>query len=207
MTKSQFADVVDMLQDVIEGLSMDLDDEDEDDVDVDEGELNKGTTPIAVDKKPAESLKSQNAVSAVAIPLASKKAPVVEVEDDEDEDEASEEEMKEAAREVYDELLAEQGEGKGKGKGGGLSVSALFAWEDVAELIEAGEVTRNQVEALVAQTVGGSASVSKAKKGAEGDGVRLSFDQFYEVVSGLDKLLDEEVGEGEGEGEIHALYY
>ena len=97
-------------------------------------------------------------------------------ESDDDFDELSAEELEAISREAFDEL---------KSKNGKVSVKRFMAWESIAEALEEGEITKEDVETALA----------KAGVGKSGD---MDFEAFKRVVEIVEDttLLSDEQSEG-----------
>ena len=101
-------------------------------------------------------------------------------EDDEDvEDDANEEDLKEVAKELFDEL---------RGKDKKVSVSAFMAWEDIKDMIKDGLLTKEEIKEMVSEVAG--------------DKKQLDFDQFYDIVSQLDEIAEGAEDQNEDEDEL-----
>ena len=99
---------------------------------------------------------------------------------DDDEEELDEEDMKEVAKELFDQL---------RGKDKMVSVAAFMAWEDLKDMIEEEVVTKEQIKDILSMA-------SDGKK-------NLDFEQFYSVVTKLDEIAEDSIEEGdEGDDEL-----
>jgi hypothetical protein len=97
-----------------------------------------------------------------------------EGETDSDEDELDEEDMKEVAKELFDQL---------RGKDKKVSVAAFMAWDDLKDMIEEEVVTKEQISDILAMA-------ADSKK-------QLDFEQFYSVVTQLDEIAEDSIEEGD----------
>jgi len=172
ITFEQFVEVVDMLQDAMEGMTTDLDDFEDDDEEESVSPVIKVPTKITVpDVKKVE-----------AIPITKKSDPIVakavveeeeeEENDSEDSDEDDDETMKDVARELFDEL---------KGGDSKLSVAAFKSWSDVKDLVDNDLITSEALNEMILK-------VSNGKK-------NLDFEQFFSLVSSLDESGEDDFDE------------
>ena len=100
---------------------------------------------------------------------------------------ANEEDLKEVAKELFDEL---------RGKDKKVSIAAFMAWEDVKDMIEDGLLTKEQMKEMVSEVAG--------------DKKQLDFEQFYDIVSQLDEIAEgaedeDDLTDDEAEVQVESL--
>ena len=177
LTFEQFVEIVDILQDAMEGMTTDLDefgdDDDEDDDDV-------VSPPAPVIVKPAVKLAAAAAppavkLAAAAAPPTERTKMVLELEseaDSADDDDT----MKEVAMELFDEL---------RGDSAKLTVTAFKSWSDIAELVDNGLITLKDLDKMVTDVVGTNKNIN--------------FDQFFTLVSSLDEMAEGDLDDNDME--------
>jgi len=170
MSFSQFSEVVEIMQDALDGITVDLDEENEDEDDDEE---------VAV-KPPAKSsvvTMAAAAASSAPKPVVMAQAPVKkekeeEAEEDNDDEELDEgdledEAVEEVAREIFDEL---------RGKNPKVPIKAFKEWSDIVDMQASGYITTKQLDKAL--------SDMDIKKD-------ISFEDFFELVQVLEDIASE----------------
>lgn len=188
---TQFQEIVEILQDAMDGVSSDTlknyeQDEDEDELSEEEVQ---SLPPLPAKLQPITMTKDDSKASKKSAPVAKQTKQEVDEEgasvamNDEDMDSMEDEAIEEVAQEIFDEL---------RGKSKTLSVKAFREWSDIKDL-EKNELIDQEAIKEALEEVG-------AKKD-------LSFDQFFEVVQILEDVAAEngmdyeEEDENEGDDE------
>eukprot|EP01040_Poterioochromonas_malhamensis_P017093 gene17093-19567_t len=196
VTYDQFKAILLACDDVVEEaykqyeneLNTDADDDDDDDVEEEKETSTNKKQQVTSSQTPAKS--NVIAPSATAPTQKEEEEEEEEYEEDgeEDEDDVTEEDMLEARREFFNELLLADVSRSKKSKKSAdveaIRVRDLKASDDIQELLEDGDVSEAQLDAILRQVTG---------KGGAGkvEDAALTFEQFSDVLEKIDDLIAE----------------
>ena len=186
----QFKEIIDILQDSIDGISPDVlkayaDDEEDDDAVAQMSDAEIAALPVlpakmqpAMSSAPAKGAgkAKSGATAAPAAAVDEEGAPVTFSEDSASaiEDEA----LEEVAQEIFDEL---------RGKSKSLTIKSFKAWSDIEDLKANGLIDDADIQEALEEVEAKTA---------------LSFEQFFQAVQILEDIAaDKEEGDGKGENE------
>ena len=173
LSEDEFVQLVKLLEDVVE---LSEDDESDDGVDItDEVKLAKLSSTSTSKITPESVSKMTPTPSHLSAEI------VAQSKDEEDnEDDYSDEELEEMAREVFDQL---------RGKRKTLTVKKLKEWDEVASLLESGELTKSDVNSALEEA------------GVDIKTGEISFEQFSQIMETIDDILEQLDAQNEEEEE------